>query len=196
MKITSADFITSAAKASQYPPAKYDEIVLLGRSNVGKSTFINSITNNKKLAYISSKPGKTQVINFFLLNSNFCLVDVPGYGYAKVSKKQREQFGKMIEEYLTTRATLRLVILLVDFKVGPTEDDILMYDFLQHFHINTLVVATKMDKVNKSHQYKQIQKIQNDFTNINQERVIPYSKNDLKTLEPVLKQIEEVIDNG
>jgi len=154
MKIHSADYVISAVSAAQYPEQILPEFLFMGRSNVGKSSFINMILNRKNLARTSSKPGKTQAINFYLVNEAFYFVDVPGYGYAKVSKKQREQFGKMIEEYLTTRDNLKFVCLLIDFRHGPTEDDILMYNFLKYYNIKTVVIATKADKVKQKDRHK------------------------------------------
>ena len=155
MKITSAEFIISAMRRSQYPEDHLPEFMLVGRSNVGKSSFINTITNNKKMARVSNTPGKTRNLNFFLLNNSFYFVDVPGYGYANVNKKQIEKFGLMIEEYLKSRPYLKHVFLLVDYRHKPTEDDILMYNFLKYYNLPVTVVATKYDKVNKSLRIKQ-----------------------------------------
>ena len=151
MKINpnNVDIIISAVESKQYPETGLPEIALSGRSNVGKSTFINTLISRKKVARTSSKPGKTQTLNFFNIDEQLIFVDVPGYGYAKVSKKQREQFGKMIEQYLTTRKELKCVIQLIDIRHKPTQDDILMYDYLKHFEIPTIIVATKEDKIPK-----------------------------------------------
>ena len=154
LKVHNCEFIISAVEEAGYPEADRFEVTLLGRSNVGKSTFINKFCKRKNLVFTSSKPGKTVTLNFFNVNEDLRFVDVPGYGYAKVSKKQREEFGKMIEEYLVTRTTLKLAILLVDFKVGPTEDDLLMYQFLKFHEIPVLIIATKKDKVKNSIQHK------------------------------------------
>jgi len=154
MKVHSAEYVISAVSQDSYPNEILPEFMFMGRSNVGKSSFINMILNRKNLAYTSGKPGKTQAINFYFINEAFYFVDVPGYGYAKVSKKQREQFGKMIEEYLTTRDNLRFVSLLIDFRHGPTEDDILMYNFLKYYEIRTVVIATKADKVKQKDRHK------------------------------------------
>jgi GTP-binding protein len=149
MKVTTADIVISAVRPNQYPETQFPEIALAGRSNVGKSSFINKMLNRKALARTSSKPGKTQTLNFFLINEQLFYVDVPGYGYAKVSKKEREAWGKMIETYITTREQLRAVILLVDLRHSPTEDDVMMYDFLKHYQIPVIIVATKADKIPK-----------------------------------------------
>jgi GTP-binding protein len=149
MKVTTADIVISAVRPNQYPDTQLPEIALAGRSNVGKSSFINKMLNRKALARTSSKPGKTQTLNFFLINEQIFYVDVPGYGYAKVSKKEREAWGKMIETYITTREQLRAVVLLVDLRHSPTEDDVMMYDFLKHYGIPVIIVATKADKIPK-----------------------------------------------
>ncbi|WP_270850317.1 ribosome biogenesis GTP-binding protein YihA/YsxC [Lactobacillus delbrueckii] len=153
MIIKQSEFSVSAVKASQYPEGGLDEIALAGRSNVGKSSFINTLLQRKNLARTSSSPGKTQTLNFYRVDSDqadFYLVDVPGYGYAKVSKKQREEFGEMIQDYLETRAYLKGLILLIDGRHEPTVDDIAMYDYAQYLNLPILLVATKMDKIKKN----------------------------------------------
>ena len=153
MIISQSEFAVSAVKASQYPKDGLDEIALAGRSNVGKSSLINTLLQRKNLARTSSSPGKTQTLNFYRVGSDqadFYLVDVPGYGYAKVSKKQREEFGEMIQDYLETRAYLKGLILLIDGRHEPTANDIAMYDYAQYLNLPILVVATKMDKIKKN----------------------------------------------
>ncbi|CDR72793.1 MAG: ribosome biogenesis GTP-binding protein YihA/YsxC [Lactobacillus delbrueckii] len=153
MIINQSEFSVSAVKASQYPKGGLDEIALAGRSNVGKSSFINTLLQRKNLARTSSSPGKTQTLNFYRVDSDqadFYLVDVPGYGYAKVSKKQREEFGEMIQDYLETRAYLKGLILMIDGRHEPTVDDIAMYDYAQYLNLPILLVATKMDKIKKN----------------------------------------------
>lgn len=147
MKVTSSELVISAVKPEQYPEDDLPEIALAGRSNVGKSSFINKMINRKGLARTSSKPGKTQTLNFYLINEQMYFVDVPGYGYAQVSKKERESWGVMIETYLTTRKTLKAVLLIVDLRHPPTTDDKLMYDFLQAYEIPCIVIGTKADKI-------------------------------------------------
>ncbi|WNS74490.1 ribosome biogenesis GTP-binding protein YihA/YsxC [Bacillus sp. DTU_2020_1000418_1_SI_GHA_SEK_038] len=156
MKVVSADIVISAVKPDQYPSEALPEFALAGRSNVGKSSFINKMLNRKALARTSSKPGKTQTLNFFLINEILHFVDVPGYGYAKVSKKEREAWGKMIETYLTSREQLKAVVQIVDLRHPPTEDDIMMYNFLKHYEIPCVIIATKADKVPKSKWQKHI----------------------------------------
>lgn len=149
MKVTNAEIVISAVKPDQYPSNQLPEFALAGRSNVGKSSFINKMINRKSLARTSSKPGKTQTLNFYLINEAFHFVDVPGYGYAKVSKKEREAWGKMIETYLTTRSELRALLLIIDIRHEPSKDDVAMYSFLKHYEIPTIIVATKADKIPK-----------------------------------------------
>ena len=150
MKITSSEFVISAMRISQYPTDNLPEFMLVGRSNVGKSSFINTITNNKKMAKVSNTPGKTRNLNFYLLNNSFYLVDVPGYGYASVSKKEQRKFGLMIEDYLEKRTNLKRVFMLVDLRHKPSEDDVLMYKYLKYFNLPVTIVATKSDKISKN----------------------------------------------
>lgn len=150
MKVTSSDIVISAVKPDQYPVEALPEFALAGRSNVGKSSFINKMLNRRGLARISSKPGKTQTLNFYLINEILHFVDVPGYGYAKVSKSERAAWGRMLETYLTSREQLKAVLLIVDLRHPPTQDDVMMYDFLKHYNIPCIVIATKADKIPKA----------------------------------------------
>ena len=142
-----ADILLSATNKSHYPQDDIPEVALAGRSNVGKSSFINTMLNRKNLARTSGKPGKTQLLNFFNIDDKLRFVDVPGYGYARVSKKEREKWGKMIEEYLTSRENLRAVVSLVDLRHEPSVDDVQMYKFLKYYEIPVILVATKADKI-------------------------------------------------
>lgn len=142
-----ADILLSATNKGHYPQDDIPEVALAGRSNVGKSSFINTMLNRKNLARTSGKPGKTQLLNFFNIDDKLRFVDVPGYGYARVSKKEREKWGKMIEEYLTTRENLRAVVSLVDLRHEPSADDVQMYEFLKYYEIPVILVATKADKI-------------------------------------------------
>lgn len=150
MKIKTSSYALSAVREEQYPKDDLPEIALAGRSNVGKSSLINTLLGRKNLARISSQPGKTQTLNFYLVNEDFYLVDVPGYGYARVSQKQRQAFGEMIQDYLETRANLKGLIILVDSRHEPTKDDIAMYDYAQYLNLPILVICTKFDKIKKS----------------------------------------------
>ncbi|MBO0444206.1 ribosome biogenesis GTP-binding protein YihA/YsxC [Vagococcus fluvialis] len=150
MKVHNAEIVISAVQPEQYPNTKLPEIALAGRSNVGKSSFINTLINRKGLARTSGKPGKTQTLNFYLIEEALHFVDVPGYGYAKVSKTERAKWGKMIETYITEREQLQAVVSLVDMRHDPTADDIQMYEFLKYYNIPVIVVATKCDKIKKN----------------------------------------------
>lgn len=165
MNVTKAEIVISAVRPEQYPDGALPEFALAGRSNVGKSSFINKMINRKNLARTSSKPGKTQTLNFYLINEALYFVDVPGYGFAKVSKKEREAWGKMMETYFTTREQLRAVVLLVDLRHPPTKDDVMMYEFLKHYEIPTIIVATKADKVPKG-KWQKHRKIVRETLNI------------------------------
>ncbi|MCH1641637.1 ribosome biogenesis GTP-binding protein YihA/YsxC [Paenibacillus timonensis] len=156
MKVTKAEFIISAVGPNQYPEDALPEIALAGRSNVGKSSLINRMINRKNLARTSSTPGKTQHLNYYRINDRVYFVDVPGYGYAKVSKSQREVWGKMIEKYLLERETLKLVLQIIDLRHPPTKDDELMYDWLKAYELPVCVVATKADKIPKSRWQKHL----------------------------------------
>ena len=161
MKIETAELKNIAVRPNQYPEGDAPEFLLVGRSNVGKSSFINTIINRKNYAHTSSTPGKTQTLNFYYINNHFYLVDVPGYGYAKVDKPTQKKFGLMIEDYLKSRYALKCVFMLIDFRIKPTEDDILMYNYLKFYKIPVAIVATKYDKVNQKTREKQI-KVIND----------------------------------
>lgn len=150
MIIKTSDFVTSAVKKNQYPEDVKPEVAFVGRSNVGKSSIINALTNRKKLAKVSQTPGKTRLVNFFLINEEMYLVDLPGYGYAKVSKKEKESWGKTVETYLIEREQLKKVVLLVDSRHKPTADDILMHEWIKHFGYKVIVIATKSDKLSNN----------------------------------------------
>lgn len=154
MRINEVDMTISAVRRSQYPTDDKPEFLLVGRSNVGKSSFINTIVNRKSIARTSSRPGKTQTLNFYFVNKDFYLVDAPGYGYASVNKEQQKKFGLMIEEYLEKREVLKRVFMLIDFRHKPSEDDILMYNFLKYYNVPVTLVATKVDKISKNKQEK------------------------------------------
>ena len=155
MKVTSVNLVISAVRRSQYPTDNLPEYLLVGRSNVGKSSFINTIISRKNYARTSSNPGKTQTINFYLVNEKFYLVDAPGYGYANLSKQKQKKFGLMMEDYLINRPNLKQVFMLIDFRRKLNSDDIMMYNFLKHYKIPVTIVATKTDKVGITLQQKQ-----------------------------------------
>lgn len=149
MKVHNVEMVISAVRPDQYPEDGLPEFALAGRSNVGKSSFINRMIGRKALARISSKPGKTQTLNFYKIEEQLFFVDVPGYGYAKVSKTEREAWGKMIERYFTGRQELKAVVQIIDLRHPPTADDRMMYDFLKHYNIPCIIIATKADKIPK-----------------------------------------------
>lgn len=193
MKINSAELIVSAVRRSQYPLDGLSEFLLLGRSNVGKSSFINTITNNKKLARTSQTPGKTRNLNFYLLNNEFYFVDVPGYGYAQVSKQEQKKFGLMIEEYLEKRQNLKRVYLLVDLRHKPSEDDIIMYKFLKYYHVPTTIVATKADKLPNSKKAKAKKLILDTLALEVGDNLYTFSSETKEGKENILKELEGLI---
>ncbi len=181
-----------AIRQSQYPTDNLKEFLLVGRSNVGKSSFINTLIERKNFARTSSKPGKTQTLNFYLVNESFYLVDVPGYGYASVAKDKQKKFGLMIEEYLKTRTNLAHVFMLVDYRHKPTEDDILMYEFLKYYNLDITIIATKYDKVSKNKKEKQTKLIK-DTLKCNDDELITFSTITKKGRNEVLDIIEKKI---
>ncbi len=155
MKITSVDLKISAVRRSQYPTDQQSEYLLVGKSNVGKSSFINTLINRKNFARTSATPGKTQTINFYHVNEKFYLVDAPGYGFAMVSKQKQKKFGLMMEDYLQNRPNLKQVFMLIDFRHKPSNDDLMMYNYLKYYKIPVTIVATKTDKIGITQQQKQ-----------------------------------------
>ncbi len=192
-QIQKAEIVMSAVSQEQYPKDMLPEIAVAGRSNVGKSSFINSLLNRKGLARTSSKPGKTRTINFFLIDDQFYLVDVPGYGYAKVSKQERNKWGRMMDEYFTQRETLKLTVLLVDSRHEPSALDIQMYDFLKHYGLPTLVVATKSDKVKPSKRPRHLKAIKEGLDVESGDEVILYSSEKLEGRNEVWKYINDYL---
>lgn len=175
MKITKAEIVTSAVEPSQYPGGHFPEIALAGRSNVGKSSFINTLLGRRNLVRTSSKPGKTRTLNFYNINDAFYFVDVPGYGYAKVSKRERNKWGMMMEAYFETREQLSAVVLVVDSRHNPTQEDIQMYDYVTYLDIPLIVVATKYDKLKRSEQAKKLKNIKNKLQVESNVSLIPFS---------------------
>ena len=192
MQIESVNEPIVAVRRSQYPDDNKSEFLLVGRSNVGKSSFINTLIERKNFARTSSKPGKTQTLNFYLVNDAFYLVDVPGYGYASVSKDTQKKFGLMIEEYLKSRENLKHVFMLVDYRHKPTEDDVLMYEFLKYYNLDITIVAMKYDKVSKNGRIKQ-DKLIKDTLKFNDNEFITFSTVTKKGRSEVLSILEEKI---
>lgn len=192
MKINSVDLDVMAIRQSQYPNKKLPEFLMIGRSNVGKSSFVNTLVNRKNLARTSARPGKTQTINFYIVNDTFYLVDVPGYGYADVNKDQQKKFGLMIEEYIKNRQELKRVFLLVDFRHKPMEDDLLMYNFLKYYNIPVTIVATKADKVGSSKKNKNYKQFTDDFNLVVGDDIVLFSSVSKLGREEVLNKIDSL----
>ncbi|AXF55804.1 ribosome biogenesis GTP-binding protein YihA/YsxC [Salicibibacter kimchii] len=175
MKVNKAELIISAVGPEQYPEAELPEIAFAGRSNVGKSSFINTITQRKKLAYTSQQPGKTRTLNFFTINDSCHFVDIPGYGYAKVSKKERAFWGRIIEEYIQTRSQLKGVVLLLDARHKPSEQDLMMYDWLKYYQIPIILVLTKMDKLKKSKRTAHVKQVIDEIEPLPEDKYVLFS---------------------
>ncbi len=193
MVIKEANLEIIATRRSQYPENGRAEFLLVGRSNVGKSSFINAILSRKNLAHTSSKPGKTQTLNFYGVNDQFYLIDVPGYGYAAVDKKTQSKFGMMIEEYLEKRQELKRVFMLIDFRIKPTEDDLLMYNFLKYYNLPVTIIATKADKVPGSKKEKNLKIILETLDLVVGDDLVVFSSTTKLGVKEVLKKIEDLI---
>ena len=193
MKIISSDLQAIAVQREQYPEDELPEIAFAGRSNVGKSSFINSMINRKNLARTSGKPGKTRTINFYIINDSFRFVDLPGYGYAKVSKSEQEKWGTIIETYLSDRKNLKEIVLIVDIRHSPTEQDVTMYNWIRSFGYDGIVVATKADKISKGNIQKHIKIIKDKLGVENNNLIIPYSSTDKKNIEKAWTLFEPLI---
>ncbi len=193
MKIDSVSLKTVAVRMSQYPDDQKPEFLLVGRSNVGKSSFINTMVSRKNLARTSSTPGKTQTLNFYLVNEKYYLVDVPGYGYAMVNKDTQKKFGLMIEEYLINRKNLKRVFLLVDYRHKPTEDDLLMFNFMKYYKLDVTIVATKYDKVKQSDRSK-VEKVLNESFELGEnDNIVYFSSVTRKGKEEILNIIDRCL---
>ncbi len=193
MKIDTVELKSIAVRTSQYPEDKKDEFLLVGRSNVGKSSFINSIISRKNFAHTSATPGKTKTLNFYLINDKFYLVDVPGYGYASVSQEIQKKFGLMIEEYLINRENLKRVFLLIDFRHKPTEDDLLMFNFMKHYNLDVTIVATKYDKVGQKDRVKNESILKESFELRENDNIVLFSSVTKKGREEIYTIIEECL---
>jgi len=193
MKINSVELSISAVRQSQYPEDSKPEFLLCGRSNVGKSSFINAIVERKNIARVSSNPGKTQTLNFYYVNEDFYIVDVPGYGYANVSEEIRQKFGKMIEEYLEHRECLKRVFMLIDFRIKPTQDDLLMYNFLNYHNLPVTIIATKVDKVSKNDREKQINMINEELNLKEGDKLVLFSSKTKIGKSEIQEEINEIV---
>lgn len=196
MKIKDTKFVISAVRPNQYPEDGLPEIALAGRSNVGKSSLINKMIQRKNLARTSSQPGKTQQLNYYQVNNEIYIVDFPGYGYAKVSKKQREEFGVMIETYLRDREQLVLQLLVIDIRHEPSKDDQLMYQWLKHYEIPTCIVVTKADKIPRSKWDKHLKMIKTTLEASTKDKVVLFSSESGLGRDELWGHILQAIDDA
>ena len=194
MKINHAELETVAVKPNQYPPQDMYEIAFAGRSNVGKSSLLNLLTHRKNLARVSGSPGKTRTINFYLIDGEFRIVDLPGYGYAKVSKSVSEGWGDMMETYLGNRPNLLKVVQLVDIRHAPSKQDIEMYSYLQHYGLDGLVVATKADKISRNQMQKQVKLIRETLKLSGDDKVIPVSSLKRTGYDVLLDEMSKLLE--
>jgi len=195
MKIIKAELDRIAVNRKQYPDQSLPEIAFAGRSNVGKSSFINSMVNRTNLARTSGKPGKTRTINFYNINGEFRFVDLPGYGYAQVSKDEKEKWGIIIEEYLNTRENLAEIILIVDIRHEPTEQDLIMYNWIKTYGFTGIVIATKADKISKGKYQASIKNIKNKLKIEDTDLIIPYSSSKSINQHKVWNIFQKVLTN-
>ncbi len=194
MIIKKAELETVAVKRSQYPEDNVPEIAFAGRSNVGKSSLLNLLTNRKSLARVSGAPGKTRTINFYRINDEFRIVDLPGYGYAKISKSISENWGDMMEEYFQNRQGLKKVVQLVDIRHAPSVQDVQMYEYLRHYGLDGLVVATKADKVSRNEMQKCMKTIRQTLKLGPDDLVIPVSALKRQGHDNLLAEIEKLLE--
>lgn len=194
MKIKNPQFEISAVRANQYPANHLPEIVLVGKSNVGKSSFVNTMINRKKLARTSSEPGKTRQINFYNMDDTFYFVDLPGYGYSKMSKKEQEQVGKFIEEYLFHRKQISLIIFLIDIRHNPTENDRLMYHYIISSGLPCLILANKADKIAKTKVDDTVRNLQKQLNPLGDITTLPFSSERKIYQDDVWNYIEPFIE--
>ena len=194
MIIKKAELEAVAVKRSQYPPDDMAEVAFAGRSNVGKSSLLNLLTGRKSLARVSGSPGKTRTINFYRINDRFRIVDLPGYGYAKVSKSVTENWGEMMESYFQNRQGLKKVVQLVDIRHAPSKQDVQMYEYLKHYGLSGIVVATKADKVSRNELQKCVSVIRKTLGMDAADLVIPVSSLKRSGQEILLSEIEKLVE--
>lgn len=194
MKINTIELIISAVRESQYPTDNKKEFLLVGRSNVGKSSLINTIINRKNYARTSATPGKTQTLNFYKVNDEFYLVDAPGYGFAKVRNSLKKKFGLIMESYLKSRDNLQMVFLLIDFRHKPTNDDIMMYDYLKYYDIPVTIICTKVDKVSKNNHDKNKKIIMKELNLVDDTNLILFSSITKSGKDEIYEEIAKYLD--
>ena len=196
MKINRSEIETVAVKPSQYPAADKPEIAFAGRSNVGKSSLLNLLTGRKYLARVSGSPGKTRTINFYLINDEFRIVDLPGYGYARVSKSESRSWGEMMESYLEKRPNLVKVIQLVDIRHKPSAQDVQMYDYLKYYGLDGVVVATKADKISNNEKQKNLKVIRETLGMSKDDIIVPVSALKRTGQDKLLDVMEELLSSA
>ncbi|SDC21124.1 GTP-binding protein [Melghirimyces thermohalophilus] len=194
MKVTQAELVISAVKPAQYPTDALPEIALAGRSNVGKSSLINRLINRKNLARTSSRPGKTQTLNFYRINNQLYFADMPGYGFARVPQSVKAAWGRMIEGYLSSRERLCGVIQLIDLRHPPTRDDRTMYDYLKHYDLPTIVVATKADKITRGRRQQHLKEIRKGIELDPSDPLLPFSSQTGQGKEELWKEIRRLTE--
>lgn len=190
MKITKSELEAIAVKPKQYPSEELPEIAFAGRSNVGKSSLLNNLTGRKKLAHVSGNPGKTRTINFYRINDEFRIVDLPGYGYAKLSRSKTEDWAEMMETYMSKSPNLLKVVQLVDIRHAPSKLDIQMYEYLQYYGLSGIVVATKSDKISTNQRQKCLKIIRDTLKMDKEDVIIPVSSLKKTGCDELLEQIE------
>lgn len=195
MIIKKADLEAMAARPAQYPEGDLPEIAFAGRSNVGKSSLLNLLTGRKKLAYVSGSPGKTRTINFYRINDSFRIVDLPGYGYARVAKSVSQDWGEMMERYLKGRSNLVKVILLADIRHAPSRQDVEMYDYLRYYRLGGIVAATKADKISRNQMGKNIKVIRETLDLLPEDKVIPVSSLKKTGHDLLLEEMEKLLED-
>lgn len=193
MIIKNAEFTISATKPNQYPEDELPQIVLVGKSNVGKSSFINTMINRKRLARTSSEPGKTRLINFYKVNNSFYFVDLPGYGFSKMSKQEQAKVGNFIEEYLQKCSNISLIIFLIDIRHNPTENDKLMYNYIIKQNLPCLIITSKADKIAVTKVNDELIKLQDILNPLHDFKFLPFSAERKIYTENTWKAIENIL---
>ena len=196
IEVKKAELVAVTGRPDQYPDETKFEVAFAGRSNVGKSSLLNLLTNRRSLARVSGNPGKTRTINFYEINGDFRIVDLPGYGYARVSKSMSENWGQMMESYLENRPNLLKVIQLVDIRHEPSKQDVQMYNYLKYYNLDGIVVATKSDKISRNHYQKNMKIIRNTLGMAPDDIIIPVSALKRTGNDKVLEVVEQLLENG